>query len=109
MNLSLIILSLAVIAVFFIISFRFYEFHSGKFLLSKELRFRIEKQLTDFYKSLFNWMTNFFHQTQIFLKNLPTVITHTLHFLWRKFSKKVDDFFIRIRRKNKKIKEIASK
>jgi hypothetical protein len=102
MNLSLIILSLAIITFFSIIGFRFYELHTGKFLLSKELRLKIENKLIYFYQNLFNWMTNFFHQTQIFLKDLPTIITHTSHFLWRKFSKKVDNFFLKIRRKNNK-------
>ena len=99
MNLSVIILVLALIAAISIFGIRFYEFHTGKLMLNRERRVRIEVKVTSFYKKIVDWVANFSHQSKIFFKELPIIIVHTSHFYWRKFSKKVDQFFLRIRHK----------
>ena len=99
MNTSVIILLLALLAALSVFGIRMYEFHTGKLLLSRERRVNIEMKVTGFYQKIVNWVINFSHQTKIFFKGLPTVIVHTTHFYWRKFSKKVDEFFLRIRHK----------
>jgi len=99
MNTSVIILLLALFAAVSVFGIRMYEFHTGKLLLSRERRVKIETKVTGFYQKIVNWMVIFSHQTKIFFKELPTVVVHTLHFYWRKFSKKVDQFFLRIRHK----------
>jgi hypothetical protein len=99
MNLSLIILGLALLAVFSVFGIRFYEFHTGKLFMCREKRHKIEEKVTDFYKHRIDWILKFSNQTKIFFKNLPTLTAHISHFYWRKFSKKVDQFFLRIRHK----------
>lgn len=99
MNLSVIILVLALIAAISVFGIRFYEFHTGKLFLAREKRQKIEKTVTDFYKKIISRVVNFSHQTRIFFSKLPTIFVHTTHFYWRKFSKKVDQFFLRIRHK----------
>ena len=90
---------LALLAALSVFGIRMYEFHTGKLLLSRERRQIIEKKVTDFYKKIVDWVINFSHKTKILLKELPTIIVHTTHFYWRKLSKKVDNFFLRIRHK----------
>ena len=99
MNLSIIILLLALLAALSMFGIRMYEFHTGKLLLSRERRVKIEKRVTDFYKRLANWVINFFQKAGIFFRELPRITAHIMHFYWRKFSKKVDNFFLRIRHK----------
>jgi hypothetical protein len=99
MNLSLIILVLAVIAALSIFGIRFYEFHSGRLLLSREKRIKLESKVTSFYKRTVEKFSNFSHHTKIFFKELPITTAHIMHFYWRKFSKKVDEFFLKIRHK----------
>ena len=99
MNISLIIFLLAVIAVLAIFGVRFYEFNSGKLVVPKGLRSRIEKKVTDFYKKIVHQVTGFSYKSKVFLKDLPTVLAHIMHYYWRIFSKKVDQFFLKIRKK----------
>lgn len=99
MNLSIIILLLALLAALSVFGIRMYEFHTGKLLLSREKRQKIERRVTEFYGKIVIGITNFSQKTKVFFKELPTVVVHTLHFYWRKFSKKVDQFFLRIRHK----------
>ena len=99
MNLYLIILVLALIAAISMFGIRFYEFHTGRLFISREKRMAIEKRVTDFYKKIVLGVTEFSHNTKVFLKNLPALTAHISHFYWRKFSKKVDEFFLKIRHK----------
>lgn len=90
---------IAVFAAVSIFGIRFYEFHTGKLFLSREKRQLIEKRVTDFYKRIILGAIKVSHNIKVFIKELPVIITHTLHFYWRKFSKKVDEFFLKIRHK----------
>lgn len=99
MNISLIILVLAVIAVLVIFGVRFYEFNSGKLVISRGIRSRIEKRVTDFYKKMVHQVTGLSYKSKVFLKELPTILAHIMHYYWRRFSKKVDQFFLKIRNK----------
>jgi len=99
MNLSLIILICAIIAGLSIFGIRFYEFHSGKLFLSREKRMKIEYKVVTFYQSVMALIHIILHNTKIFFKELPTITAHIMHFYWRKFSKKVDEFFLKIRHK----------
>ena len=99
MNLSIIILLLALLAAISVFGVRLYEFHTGKLLLSREKRIKIEHTVTDFYRKSVNRVVSFSNKTRTFLTQLPNIIVHTSHFYWRKLSKKVDDFFLRIRHK----------
>ena len=67
--------------------------------MNRERRQKIEKKVTDFYKSIIDRVVGYSHKTKVFLKGLPTLTAHISHFYWRKFSKKVDQFFLRIRHK----------
>lgn len=99
MNLSIVILLLALLAALSLFGVRMYEFHTGKLLLSRERRVKIEIKVTGIYQKIVNQVIFLSHQTKIFFKELPTIIVHTSHFFWRKFSRKVDQFFLRIRNK----------
>ncbi len=99
MNLALIILLLSIISVLVIFGVRLYEFHSGKLLVPHGIRSAIEKKVTDFYKRIVNKTINFIQKTRVFLKEFPTIMAHIMHFYWRKFSKRVDQFFLKLRNK----------
>jgi len=94
-----IIFILAVSAIVLFIVFRLYEFGAGTLVVSKDLRLSIEKRVVIFYKKMILTIFEAFKAVKLFLKELPRTLAHITHFYWRKFSKRVDDFLLKMRHK----------
>ena len=99
MSTSLIIFILAVLAIVLFVGFRLYEFGAGTLVVSKNLRLSIERKVVAFYRKMILWFVDAFKATKLFLKELPRTLAHITHYYWRKFSKRVDDFLLRMRHK----------
>jgi hypothetical protein len=91
------ILILAFFALILMVGVKFFEFNTGKNLFPNNLHIKIEKGLVVFYKNLITLFVTIFKRLKNFLKNFPTLFTHFMHRQWLKLSKKIDQFFIKIR------------
>jgi len=99
MYFSLTIFGLAVISFLVILFVKYREFSTGKIIFAKDLRHKAEEKIIYFYRLITFLINDFLKKLIIFIKNFPINLAHVSHFYWRKFAKKVDDFFIKIRHK----------